>query len=236
MQTDYAIEIHDRYAQQVGSEQIASLISIQTLVELLETKKPNQILELGAGIGTLTQVCLQKSSGMLTSVENNEWCIDRLRKNMLDFRKFSLVTKYQLLDLGSEADFLIIDANNGIYNVEKLIINSPHLSTVFIEGHHLAHRLNISRTLNKLGKRQTLFDVRASRGKKGCAYFEIHENYSKQGWKVTIDFIRTITPLKLSFYAVKFRGAVGFTFNKFEKIPGFSSLRKIWKGKIPWQF
>ncbi len=236
MSLDYATALRAKFAQQVGSEQIALLISIQTLLKLLESKRPSRVLELGAGIGTLTQMCLEKSSAELTAVESNEWCTARLKENLKQYRDYELISNYALLNSGHLADFLIIDVNNGIYNVGSLVSNSINLNLVFIEGHHLAHRLNICKTLHNNRRRQSFTDVREKRGEKGCAYFEIQEDSSFWKWKAHRDFFLCFSPLMFSQLLVKFRSKVGFVLDRLERIPGIVSFRKLWKGKIPWGY
>lgn len=236
MTIDYSTMLRAKFAAQVGSEQIALLISMQTLLKLLESRNPNKVLELGAGIGTLTQMCLEKSAAELTAVESNDWCIKRLEENLKGFREYLLISNYSLLNSGHSADFLIIDVNNGIYNVGNLISNSSNLNLIFIEGHHLAHRLNIAKTLHKSRRRQSFTDVREKRGKKGCAYFETQKDTSLLKWKSHLDFIVSFSPLKFAYLLVKFRSKVAYVLDRLEKIPGIVSLRKLWKGKIPWGY
>ncbi len=236
MEPKYSEIVHQKYSAQVGSEQIALLISIQTLIKLLETKKPSQVIELGSGIGTLTEVCLEQSNAKIMSVENNDWCVSRLKHNLHGLRPFQLVTDYSELNVGSSADLLVIDANNGIYNVESLVRKSTNLQTIFIEGHHLAHRINICKVLHQTLRRQSLVDVREKRGMKGCAYFEIGKDSSFLNYKSHLDFILTFTPLKLGSIGRHFRKRIGTVLDKLERIPGFRLLRQKWKGKIPWSF
>lgn len=236
MDDDYATAVRDKYLVQSGSEQIASLISIQTLISLLQSKRPDEVLELGAGIGTLTQVILEKSKARLTSVENNEWCQNKLEANMNNLRTFSLMSDYLFIDQGTTSDFVVIDANIGIFNSQKLIQHSPKLRTIFIEGHHLQHRINASKSIYAIRRTQKLIDVRISRGSKGCAYFEIEPDSSKLGWKSKLDFIRTHIPLLVSKALVKLRRKIARILDSGERFHLISNLRKIWKGKIPWSF
>lgn len=208
---------------------------------MLELKGPTQILELGAGIGTLTQCLLEKSDAVVTSVEENDWCLDRLRENTEHLRHFEILTAYSMVDSGSKADFLVIDINNGIYSVQNLVENSPNLRVIFIEGHHLAHRLKISKSLFRLRKNQRLSDVREKRGKKGCAYFEISNPRVGflSGSNVLLSFLRTYLPLLLYKLDVNARTRFGRLFDKLDKVYGFGflkGLRKFLRRVFPSQF
>ena len=74
-----------KYSGMVGSEQIASRMSINTILFILRENAPRDILELGAGIGTITKTILANCEGRLTSVETNPWCIAQLQKNIAGF-------------------------------------------------------------------------------------------------------------------------------------------------------
>ncbi len=232
----YSDMIIQKYSGMVGSEQIASKMSINTILFLLREHAPRDILELGAGIGTITETILANCEGRLTSVENNPWCITQLQNNVVGSRSFTLKSDYEGLSSGTNSDFICIDVNNGIFNVETLIKNSPYLKTVFIEGHHLAHRLNISKMLLRTKRIQKLFDIREKRGKKGCAFFVILEDRSIANWRSSFSFVITFSSLYLAYSLIKIRSKVGKLFNFLERYPGMKKLRELWKGKIPWNF
>ena len=155
---------------------------------------------------------------------------------MSEFRTFKLVEDYAEVKNEKEIDMIVIDVNNGIFNVQKLIEDSETLTMIFIEGHHLAHRLNISRSLLKSKRRQRFVDLRPERGQKGCAYFEVGETNVKLTVFIIIDFVRIYSPLKLSHLAIKVRTFVGKVLHVLEIIPGVKKIRGIWLGKIPWNF
>ena len=232
----YSDFIIHKYSEMAGAEQIASRISINTNLFLLREKAPREILELGAGIGTITETILANCESRLTSVENNPWCRAQLQKNIAGFRSFTLINEYESLNSETNSDFIIVDVNNGIFNVETLIKNSPHLKTVFIEGHHLAHRINISKMLLRTKRIQKLFDVREKRGKKGCAFFVILEDRSIAKWRSSFSFLITFSSLYLAYFFINLRSRVGLLFNFLERYPGMKRLRELWKGKIPWNF
>jgi hypothetical protein len=184
----------------------------------------------------LTQVILETSLAELTTIENNDWCISRLNENMREFRQYTLITNYLELNDRSHADFLVIDANNKIFNVENLVRNSPKLKIIFIEGHHLIHRINICWALYQTGRRVNLIDVRENKRKKGCAYFEIEDSSRSHDLQKHWDFFTIFVPLMYFYFFLKLRMKISFIFDKFDKINLFASTRQLWKGKIPWKF
>jgi hypothetical protein len=235
-QDSFAAEIHAKYKAMEGSEQVALLYSIQCLANFLSNYKLTKILELGGGIGTLTEVLLKLTNAEVLVVENNQYCRTKLNQNLLGHRAFELIEEYKFLSNDTKAEMLIIDVNNGIFNVKELILRESLLRVIFIEGHHLAHRLNISRTLLSKNYIQEYIDLRPSRGVKGCCFFHIKPDKSPLNWRSKISFCKSYLPLLLSYRIVRFRHQVGRTLDTLSIFPGMKKFRSIWKGKIPWNF
>jgi phospholipid N-methyltransferase len=234
--SEYPKKLHDKYRQKDGGEQVALEFSISSLQSLLHTKKPKYILELGGGLGTLTELILTQSDAKLDVVENNKWCVNQLQSNMSQFREFNLIDDYAKLKTNHEADFLVVDVNNGIYPISKLVKNSRNIHIIFIEGHHLAHRLSISRALIQIKKNQKLHDLRPYKGAKGCAFFEVSADDSFLHLKSKLTFLISYLPLYFSLSLIKVRSRLGKLLDSSGHIPGVKSLRKTWFGKIPWNF
>ena len=70
-----------------GSEHIASEASRQYLAACLRLFKPAKVLEMGAGIGTITETVLSHPCGVseLLSTEANPFCLKSLRESLRDF-------------------------------------------------------------------------------------------------------------------------------------------------------
>jgi hypothetical protein len=231
-----ALEVHSRYAAMAGSEQVALLFSIQELIKHLDQTSPRKVLELGGGIGTLTECLLRFSKSDLTVVENNEFCLNKMKKNLESFRHFNLVTTYENLAPYSDFDMLIIDVNNGIFNVKSLLFSAKNVSVIFIEGHHLAHRLNICRTMLEKNFIQEFEDLRPKRGIKGCGFFYVRPDRSFCHWKAKQSFLLTYTPFFVSKFMIRIRYRTGSFLDSISFVPGLSKLRRLWFGKIPWNF
>jgi len=73
------------------------------------------VLEVGAGIGTLTYTTifvLQKCSPKfrLISIEDNEWCLSQLKANLGElYNKVEIISNCDELPKGLQFDFVIID-------------------------------------------------------------------------------------------------------------------------------
>lgn len=198
--------------------------------------RPTHILGLGGGIGTISELLLLKSDAKIDVVENNVFCIEQMVKNLSHLRTYELIDDYKFLSQGSRADMLVIDVNNGIFNVSNLIGLMPNLRVIFIEGHHLAHRLNISRALKKVGSIQEFHDLRPGRGQKGCAIFYTRNSTSGQSFAVYLSFLKVYKGFVFSFYLVKVRSLIGEAIDLISFIPLIKKLRKLYLHKIPWNF
>ena len=113
----FARDLHAKYSAMEGSAQIALIYSLEQLDALLKLYRPTHILELGGGIGTISELLLLKSDAKIEVVENNDFCIEKMVKNLSHLREYELIVDYKFLSSGSQADMLIIDVNNGIFNI-----------------------------------------------------------------------------------------------------------------------
>lgn len=232
----FSRKLHEKYSAYDGSEQIALLYSLETLEELLKTRTPTHILELGGGIGTISELILVKSNAILEVIENNQFCRERMVQNLSELRKYKLIDNYQYLSGGSLADMLVIDANNGIYNVSKLISLMPNIEVIFIEGHHLAHRINISLSLWRKGLIQKFYDERPKRGDKGCGIFIISKKTRREWLLPTLTFLNTYKNFAFSILMIRIRKKIGNLMNFLSCIPFISFIRKLYFKKIPWNY
>ena len=232
----FASDLHAKYSVLEGSGQIALIYSLEKLDELLKFYRPTHILELGGGIGTISELLLLKSDANIDVVENNDYCREKMVKNLSHLREYKLIDDYKFLSSGSQADMLVIDVNNGIFNLSKLIGLMPNLKVIFIEGHHLAHRLNISRALRKKGSIQEFHDLRPKRGQKGCGVFYTRSRKSGQRFAVNLSFLRVYKGFVFSFYLVKIRSLIGKSLDILSFIPLIKLFRNLYLHKIPWNF
>jgi len=74
---------HRAMRQEPGSEQIASAFALEVLMALLDKLKPRRVLEVGAGIGTMTAILIRHAEKVYV-VEDNTWCAAQMRKYLPD--------------------------------------------------------------------------------------------------------------------------------------------------------
>jgi hypothetical protein len=194
------------------------------------------ILELGGGIGTISELLLVKSHAIIEVIENNQFCRQMMVRNLSELRRYKLIDNYKYISEGSLADMLVIDVNNGIYNVSKLISLMPNIEVIFIEGHHLAHRINISMALWRKGLSQKFYDKRPKRGEKGCGIFIISKNTRGGRLFPTFTFLNTYRNFAFSVLMIKIRLKIGKLMNFLSFIPFISKIRKLYLKKIPWNY
>lgn len=138
---EFAAWIHGRYRTKPGAEHIASLAALAYLSATLRTFRPQNALELGAGIGTMTDAILLHPlcPEMLWTIEQNEFCRGQLALNLSHHDKPSrfnyavIETPAQLVShrLAGRIDLLIGDGGFGItQEIETLHARS----VVFAEG------------------------------------------------------------------------------------------------------
>jgi len=179
--TDY---LFDKYASKAGSDQIASRLALRILSELLEKYNPATILEIGSGIGTMTELILNKSpNSKIICYEKNAWCVTQLKKNV-DLSNAKILTSEIHLQSINKLELIIIDDF-----VEKEIlftlIEKTQPSIVFIEGHRRRQRLHVAETFIRLKLNFTLRNYRKDKNSKkgGCVIFvDKNSKYQKYLW------------------------------------------------------
>ena len=133
-----AAEIHRHFSKLPGSERIATEHAIAGLIQWLDRKKPKVVLEIGAGIGTLTYAVLRTvetfpHSTQMVTFEDNAFCIEQMRNNLREFEgRYQHIDQLDQLNSALEScDFLLIDGGNlDEAFFEKLAPGG----TIFVEG------------------------------------------------------------------------------------------------------
>jgi protein-L-isoaspartate O-methyltransferase len=189
-----------------GAAHVASEHAIHGLIKWLERRHPMNVLEVGAGIGTLTETVLKTCEWHpeITSIEWNEFCLKQLTLNLANRRSdFKLVTNPTEQTLSREPyDFIIIDGGeqNPLY-----VARVAHRGLIFIEGfmdkkHRLIEEVHPNRpfvkanfrTLNrKSGYWVFLFEPTATERAK----FRLIELYNRFASRLKRRFIRATAPL-----------------------------------------
>lgn len=147
-----ASEIHAHFKDQPGSEQIASEFAIRELQTWIWSHAPSRILEVGAGIGTLSAVIsdyLLVVAGLVeaVSVEDDPWCRQQWDKNLSWWPcRPILFDKVPPFDF---FDFVILDG--GQMPDDGWACLAPG-ATVFIEGNRRMQRARLRQYLTNVGR------------------------------------------------------------------------------------
>src|SRR5438552_2510169 len=140
----HAQEVYERFRQRPGSQHIATHGAIEGLIRWLSRARPSSILEVGAGIGTLTYAAVETLNRLghpyrLTCLEDNAFCLEQLRNNLAEhWRRFEVYDGMGAVpaDRG-QFDFIILDG--GSTSKEYFQRVAPR-GVVFVEGWRLRQR------------------------------------------------------------------------------------------------
>ena len=111
-----AERVHEEFSRKEGSETIASRRAMEWLATCVRVFRPRTVLEMGAGIGTLTELILTHDIAVdrLVTTEDNEYCLSVLRGNLSrgdDPRLHLVVTPEELSRLRLQADLIVADGS-----------------------------------------------------------------------------------------------------------------------------
>lgn len=105
---------------------IASEHAIAGLIGAMRKERPRAILELGAGIGTLTYTVLKAAADLgidreagfrFVTIENETFCRRALEGNLADYQgRFQLLDSTKLIPSGDSFDLIIVDGGGDLPN------------------------------------------------------------------------------------------------------------------------
>lgn len=134
--------IFSEFESKPGSEHIASEFALAHLSAILTTRRPRTVLELGAGIGTITKLLVTHphSPRNIVVTEDNEYCIREFRKN-LDEIHLAAVTLVRNLEelLAQDQTYDLTICDGGFENKAQFKGTSKD-ATLFFEGNRSPHR------------------------------------------------------------------------------------------------
>lgn len=148
-----AEEIWVRFKSVPGAGGIASEHAIGGLIKIIKKKRPKKILELGSGMGTLTYTIMaslgnffgKEFSYDFYTVENDEFCLGQLKKNLEGFEdKYTVINNTsEVLSKGTQFNLIVIDGGSnlpsdmGPMNIENMV---ERKGVIFIEGYRRYQR------------------------------------------------------------------------------------------------
>lgn len=136
-----ARQIHDRFSGP-GTEQVASEFAIAGLLRWLHRRCPERVLEVGAGVGTLTATILTYDPSVFLPVEDHAGCREACYANTGRMP----VSSHQILAL--DWDMLVLDGGDG----RNDDWNFAHRAIVFVEGGRRPQRAVLEASLRCRGR------------------------------------------------------------------------------------
>lgn len=137
---DAASQTYEVFKKKEGSKNIASENCLRGIIRWVRKKRPQNILEIGTGIGTIPfSLKLAKERGEIThefayfGVEPNEYCIGAFKKNIPGWKGFvSHIPTISSLMPGQKFDFIIVDGRDKEFNE---VLNLLEFNgTILVEG------------------------------------------------------------------------------------------------------
>lgn len=161
--------LHSTYSNAPGGEQVATWFSFYELYRVLESNSLRKIVELGGGIGTLSELTLHNTQAKLEIFEANQFCLNRLFA--LQARFSQRVTIHEQYDKAevvlSEADLIVLDVNRSIFDAARIV---PVVgdTVIFVEGHQIQQRWALMKSLLYNRRHFNYQDKRPGPQEKGC--------------------------------------------------------------------
>jgi protein-L-isoaspartate O-methyltransferase len=175
-----ASKIYSEFECKPESQHIASEFALIALADLVEKIKPKRVLEIGAGIGTITKLLLQHPDrpAQLTVTEAHPVCLAELAKNLkgVDLMGYQLLQSSLELDTTAEFDLVIFD---GTLDDQKQYQIFKAGAWCFVEG----------------GRSKTIEALKVSLLKRNLGIS--FENRRPGGTKLKLGSIRTILGMRL---------------------------------------
>lgn len=174
-----ASEIFNRYRNAQQNQQIATEFSFFSLAQILAVVHPRSILELGGGIGTMTELCCSDENRNVATFEHNDYCLNQLHILSESYKNLNIYSDYSLaLEAAQNVEFLVCDVNTSIFSTYWLVKKS-HFKYIFVEGHQVHQRARIVWALFQNGRSYSYIDLRPGEGQKGCLLIVVDDSRSK---------------------------------------------------------
>lgn len=133
-----ATQCYKHFSKKEGNQHIAGQFALEKILDIIDVNKPNRILEVGLGIGSISYTILSikdRFNPNLTyhGTEANDFCLNALKQNLSDFSdSIEIYKNLEALNSTIKYDFVIIDGSDESIEQIKDII-SPN-GVIFIEG------------------------------------------------------------------------------------------------------
>lgn len=121
---EIAFKNYKHFCSLEGSDYIASEFALQTILQLIKEFNVSSILELGLGIGSVSDTVFKFAKNCNLTIEyvgteKNDFCLKALSRNVEDYKKIHLFSELNKID-NNKFEFIIIDGyDNSFDEIEK---------------------------------------------------------------------------------------------------------------------
>ncbi|MGC8667505.1 MAG: hypothetical protein ACP5VE_05260 [Chthonomonadales bacterium] len=186
--TAAAGSLHKRFSGYIGGEHIASLHALHGLMWWVLRRRPSTILEVGAGIGTLTSGLLWSveriaaagaARPILISTEDNAFCVQQIAKNLADqLERFHLISDMDAFPQGvASVEFVVIDG--GVLD-ERYFTRLAPRGVVFFEGFREKQRKLLESTVK--GRSWVQANFRSRDRREGYWIYQLEPTFWERIW------------------------------------------------------
>lgn len=168
----------DRFKNLPGSEAIASQAALLAIVALTLVRPPKRVLEIGAGLGTITHLILEFTPAQLISTEPVKFLNQKLKSQESKFLR--VVTDESEISFREfSPDWVIIDGPCNMKSLKQLLVPGV-LQVVIVENQRIMSRLRIAIALNKLRIRFNYSEIDSSDQTGIATFLTISKTVAKQ--------------------------------------------------------
>jgi spore coat polysaccharide biosynthesis predicted glycosyltransferase SpsG len=202
-----AIQNYKRFCAIEGSEYIASEFALETILKIIKKFHAKDILELGLGIGSISDTVLKYSNKERLKInyvgtEQNEFCLGALKENVLDYNQIELYNELnQIKD--KKFDLIIIDGYED--TLKEVVTFCKKRTIIFIEG----DRKGQTETIRQIFPKNKYVNVITLNKNKPYSHGGFDTNFYVGGGKLI--FINPTLKMKLFWFQQK---AASFFKNK----------------------
>jgi hypothetical protein len=128
---------YDKFSKIDGNQHIAGQFAIESILKIVDTFNINSILEIGLGIGSISDAVLNYSkqkNKKITYVgtEANEFCLNALKTNVANYSQLVVCNSITDIPNTNKFDLIIIDGLDN--DLEKIAKHINKEAFLFIEG------------------------------------------------------------------------------------------------------
>ncbi|MGK4566494.1 hypothetical protein [Flavobacterium sp. 3HN19-14] len=134
----YADISYKKFSAAKGNQHIATLFALKKIVDLIQSERPKNVLEIGLGIGSICDTILEFANNTNTNLnyygtENNDFCLHQLPLNLKEnYKRLKLYPTLADVPRNIKYDLVIIDGtDDSLENIKEIITKN---GVIFIEG------------------------------------------------------------------------------------------------------